>query len=184
VCSRRATCDGPFYKGAKELLVLGGGNSGLEEGLFLTQFTDKVTVVEHNDELRGNKLRQDKVNTHPKMEVLTSHAVKEFRPKDDGSGKLGSVLVEDLRSGGVKEIHPAGCFVFIGLDPNTGFVKSTVDLDERGFIVTNESFMSSMPGVFSAGDVRAGSTKQLASAVGEGAAVAIAVRGYLDRLEG
>jgi thioredoxin reductase (NADPH) len=178
-----ATCDGPFYKGSKQLMILGGGNSGLEEGLFLTQFTDLVTVVEHNDELRANKLLVDKVRMHPKMEVLTSQAVKEFRPKDDGSGKLGSVLVEDRKSGEVKEMHPAGCFVFIGLDPNTEFLKGTVDLDDRAFVVTNDTFMTSMPGVFAAGDVREGSTKQLASAVGEGAAAAIMMRGYLDKLE-
>jgi len=115
--------------------------------------------------------------------VLTSHAVKEFRPKDDGSGKLGSVLVEDRTSAEVKEMHPAGCFVFIGLDPNTEFLKGTVDLDDRAFVVTNDTFMTSMPGVFAAGDVREGSTKQLASAVGEGAAAAIMMRGYLDKLE-
>ncbi|MDP9297621.1 MAG: FAD-dependent oxidoreductase [Actinomycetota bacterium] len=178
-----ATCDGPFYKGSQQLIVLGGGNSGLEEGLFLTQFTDLVTVVEHNDELRANKLLVDKVRMHPKMEVLTSHAVTEFRPKDDGSGKLGSVLVEDRKSGEVKEMHPAGCFVFIGLDPNTEFLKGTVDLDDRAFVVTNDTFMTSMPGVFAGGDVREGSTKQLASAVGEGAAAAIMMRGYLDKLE-
>lgn len=178
-----ATCDGPFYKGSKQLMILGGGNSGLEEGLFLTQFTDLVTVVEFNEELRANKLLVDKVRMHPKMEVLTSHAVKEFRAKDDGSGKLGSVLVEDRTSGEIKEMHPAGCFVFIGLDPNTDFLKGTVDLDERGFVVTNDTFMTNLPGVFAAGDVRDRSTKQLASAVGEGAATAIAIRGYLDKLQ-
>ena len=178
-----ATCDGPFYKGSKQLMILGGGNSGLEEGLFLTQFTDLVTVVEFNEELRANKLLVDKVRMHPKMEVLTSHAVKEFRAKDDGSGKLGSVLVEDRTSGETKEMHPAGCFVFIGLDPNTDFLKGTVDLDERGFVVTNDTFMTNLPGVFAAGDVRDRSTKQLASAVGEGAATAIAIRGYLDKLQ-
>jgi thioredoxin reductase (NADPH) len=178
-----ATCDGPFYKGSKQLMILGGGNSGLEEGLFLTQFTDLVTVVEFNEELRANKLLVDKVRMHPKMEVLTSHAVREFRAKDDGSGKLGSVLVEDRTSGEIKEMHPAGCFVFIGLDPNTDFLKGTVDLDERGFVVTNDTFMTNLPGVFAAGDVRDRSTKQLASAVGEGAATAIAIRGYLDKLQ-
>src|SRR5947208_2089885 len=141
-----ATCDGPFYKGSKQLMILGGGNSGLAEGLFLTQFTDLVTVVEYNEELRANKLLVDKVQMHPKMEVLTSHAVKEFRAKDDGSGKLGSVLVDDRRSGEIKEMHPAGCFVFIGLDPNTEFLKGTVDLDDRAFVVTNDTFMTSMPG--------------------------------------
>jgi thioredoxin reductase (NADPH) len=178
-----ATCDGPFYKGAKELLVLGGGNSGLEEGLFLTQFVDKVTIVERGDRLRASKLLQDKVMMHKKMEVLLNHEVMEFRAKEDGSGKLGVVVVKDATSGETKEMHPAGCFVFIGLDPNTEFIKGQVDLDDRGLISTNMGLMTSMSGVFAAGDVRSGSTKQLASAVGEGAAAAIGIRQYLESLE-
>lgn len=176
-----ATCDGPFYKGASDLMVLGGGNSGLEEGIFLTQFVDKVTVVEYMDRLAGSKVLQDKVLNHPKMEVLLSREVQAFRPKEDGSGKLGAVVVRNRETGEVEEHHPAGSFVFIGLDPNTGFLKGTVELDDRGFIVTDDGFMTSVPGVFAAGDVRAGSTKQLASAVGEGAAVAIHLRTWLDR---
>ncbi|MEA2557016.1 MAG: thioredoxin reductase [Actinomycetota bacterium] len=177
-----ATCDGPFYKGSHELMVIGGGNSGLEEGLFLTQFTDKVTVVEYGDTLRGSKILQDKVLHHPKMEVLLNHAVTSFKTKDDESGKLGTVIIEDRASGESQEHHPAGAFVFIGLDPNTGFLDGSVGLDERGFIVTDTAtYMTDVPGVFAAGDVRGGSTKQLASAVGEGAAVAIQIRQYLDR---
>jgi thioredoxin reductase (NADPH) len=178
-----ATCDGPFYEGSDELMVIGGGNSGLEEGLFLAQFTNRVTIVERGDVLLGSRLLQDKVLNDPKIEVLLRHGVKAFRSKDDGSGKLGAVLVEDLASGEVSERHPAGVFVFIGLDPNTGFLQDLVSLDERGFIVTDPTFMTNVPGIFAAGDVRQGSTKQLASAVGEGAAVAIQIRGYLDRME-
>ena len=113
-----ATCDGPFYKGSEQLMVVGGGNSGLEEGLFLTQFTDKVTVLEHGTQLKGSRILQDKVMNHPRMEVLLHHDVKEFR-KDDGSGRLGAVLVEDRESGATTEHHPAGVFVFIGFDPNS-----------------------------------------------------------------
>jgi thioredoxin reductase (NADPH) len=176
-----ATCDGPFYKGSEELLVLGGGNSGLEEGLFLAQFTDRVTVVEYKDRLAGSQLLQDKVAADPKMNVLLNRKVTSFSPKDDGSGKIGTVMLENVQTGETEEHHPAGVFVFVGLDPNTGFLDGTVDMDERGFIVTDDTFMTSLPGVFAAGDVRVGSTKQLASAVGEGAAVAIQIRGYLDR---
>ena len=176
-----ATCDGPFYKGSEELLVLGGGNSGLEEGLFLRQFTDKVTVVEYKDRLAGSQVLQDKVADDPKMDVLLERKVTAFRPKDDGSGKIGTVVLENVATGEVEEHHPAAVFVFVGLDPNTGFLQGTVDLDERGFIQTDETLMTSMPGVFAAGDVRVGSTKQLASAVGEGAAVALHIRGFLER---
>ena len=175
-----ATCDGPFYRGADELMVLGGGNSGLQEGLFLTKFAGKVVVVERNDTLRANRLLQDKVVASPKMEILLDHDVKEFRPKNDGSGKLGTVVLENRKTGETSERHPAGCFVFIGLEPNTAFVRGLMDLDEHGFIETDMCFMTSMPGVFAAGDVRAGSTKQLASAVGEGAAVSIQIRRYLE----
>jgi thioredoxin reductase (NADPH) len=178
-----ATCDGPFYRGANQLVVLGGGNSGLEEGLFLTQFADKVTIVQRDDRLTANKLLQDKVMVTPRMEVLLNREVVEFRPKDDGSGKLGAVVIEDRESGATEELHPAAAFVFIGLDPNTGFVKGSIDLDDRGLIVTDMGLQTSMPGVFAAGDVRSGSTKQLASAVGEGAAAAIGIRRYLEALD-
>jgi thioredoxin reductase (NADPH) len=178
-----ATCDGPFYKGANQLVVLGGGNSGLEEGLFLKQFVDKVTIVQRGDRLTANKLLQDKVMMTPSMEVLLNREVVEFRPKDDGSGKLGAVALKNRDTGDTEELHPAGAFVFIGLDPNTGFVKGSVDLDDRGLIVTDMGLQTSMPGVFAAGDVRSGSTKQLASAVGEGAAAAIGIRMYLEALD-
>jgi thioredoxin reductase (NADPH) len=175
-----ATCDGPFYKGAEELVVLGGGNSGLEEGLFLSEFVDKVTIVERGDRLRGNKLLQDKVTGSRKMEVRLNTDVQRFIPKDDGSGKLAAIVLEDRENGTTEELHPAGVFVFIGLDPNTDFAKGVVDLDDRGLVVTDAGFQTSMAGLFAAGDVRSGSTKQLASAVGEGAAAAIAIRQFLD----
>ena len=178
-----ATCDGPFYKGASRLVVLGGGNSGLEEGLFLTQFVDKVTVVQRGDRLTANKLLQDKVATTQKMDILLNREVAEFKPKDDGSGKLGAIVLKNRENGKVEEIHTAGAFVFIGLDPNTGFVEGSVNLDDRGLIVTDMGLQTSMPGVFAAGDVRSGSTKQLASAVGEGAAAAIGIRMYLEALD-
>ena len=173
-----ATCDGPFYRGAAELLVIGGGNSGLEEGLFLTQFADRVTVVEHNTTLRGSKLLQEKVLNHKQMEVLTAHKVNEFRK--NANGKLGGVVLENRETGEVFERTPAGAFVFIGLDPNTKFLEGVVELTPNGFVQTDMTMTTSVPGIFAAGDVRFGSTKQLASAVGEGAAAALAIRAYLD----
>ena len=176
-----ATCDGPFYKGADEVVVLGGGNSGLEEGLFLTQFANHVTVIERGGELRGSKLLQDKVFSHPKMTVKLNEAVQAFVAND--AGQLAGVELENLLTK-ERSTHAAkGAFVFIGLDPNTEWLGGAVSLDERKFVATDQMFATSARGVFAAGDVRSGSTKQLASAVGEGAAAAIQIRYFLDKLE-
>jgi thioredoxin reductase (NADPH) len=173
-----ATCDGPFYKGAKEVMVIGGGNSGVEEGLFLTQFTDKVTLLEFNPELKASALLQEKARSHEKFEIHTNTQVLEFK----GSGKLEAVVAKDNATGETMEFHPAAAFVFIGLSPNSGFLQGKVETDKAGFIETDAALQTSMAGVFAAGDVRGGSTKQLASAVGEGAAVLIQVRQYLQTL--
>ena len=170
-----ATCDGPFYRDM-ETLVVGGGNSGVEEGLFLTRFASRVTVLEVGERLRASQILQDKAAAHPRMDIRLNTAVREFR----GNGKLSSVLVEDLTTGRQEELHPAGVFVFIGLDPNTGFLSDTVELDQRGFIVTNTGMETSRHGVFAAGDARAGSTKQVAAAVGEGAAALIGIRAHME----
>lgn len=174
-----ATCDGPFYRGVDEVLVLGGGNSGLEEGLFLTQFAKHVTVVEYNEELKGSRLLQDKVRHHPQMTVLTNTKVVSFHGGENG--KLNYVELEDRATGERRRHDASAAFVFIGLDPNTAFLKGTLDLDDNGFVVSDEQFRTSARGVFVAGDVRRGSTKQLASAVGEGAAASIQIRYELDK---
>ena len=175
-----ATCDGPFYKGVDEVVVLGGGNSGLEEGLFLTQFANHVTVIERGSELRGSKLLQEKVYNHPKMSVKLNEAVQSFIANE--KSQLEAVELENINTK-ERSIHTAsGAFVFIGLDPNTDWLSGSVALDERKFVSTDQMFNSSAKGVFAAGDVRSGSTKQLASAVGEGAAAAIQIRYFLDKI--
>ncbi len=169
-----ATCDGPFYKG-KELLVIGAGNSACEEGAFLTQFASKVTLLARGDKLTASKIYHDKVLNHPKMDVRFNTRVMRF----EGKKRLEGVMVE---SGGREEmLRPAAVFVFIGLKPNTEFLKGTVDLTKGGFIDA-PAFATSLRGVFAAGDARDGSTKQVASAVGEGAAAALAVRRYLEEI--
>ncbi len=170
-----ATCDGPFYRDLPALVV-GGGNSGIEEGLFLTRFASHVTVLEVGGRLRASQVLQDKAASHPQMDIRLNTTVREFR----GHGKLSSVLVEDVNTGRQEELHPAGVFVFIGLDPNTGFLADAVELDERGFIKTGVGMETSRHGIFAAGDARAGSTKQVAAAVGEGAAALIAIRAHME----
>ena len=171
-----ATCDGPFYKD-KELIVVGGGNSGLQEGLFLTRFAKKVTVLEVGERLGGSQVLQDKVMNHPAMAVCLQTTVEEFK----GEGRLSGVVVRDLKSGQTEELHPDGVFVFIGLLPNTGFLQDTLDLDRWGFIETSNSLETSVKGSLAAGDARQGSTKQVASVTGEGATAALMTRQYLEQ---
>jgi len=174
-----ATCDGPFYKG-EDMVVVGGGNSGIEEGLFLTKFATKVTVLERGNRLHASQILQEKAASHPQMEVRLNTTVKEFK----GDAKLSSVVIKDETSGETEELRPGAVFVFIGLDPNTQFLKGVVDVDQWGSIKTSETLETSIQGVFAAGDVRAGSTKQVASAVGEGATAALMIRQFLEKTEG
>jgi thioredoxin reductase (NADPH) len=173
-----ATCDGPFYKGSKELLVIGGGNSGVEEGLFLSQFTDRVTLVEFAPQLAASSLLQEKIRSNPRFNILTNTEVTEFT----GNGRLSSVRAKNRETSETMEFNPAAAFVFIGLTPNTGFLKDTIETDRWGFIATDDTFQTSIPGVYAAGDVRAGSTKQLASAVGEGVTALLMARQHLQKL--
>ncbi len=172
-----STCDGPFYKGSDELAVIGGGNSGLEEGLFLTQFAKKVRIFERGDRLKASPLLQDKVLNHPQMEVHTNTEVTEFR----GNGKLSAIVLKDTVTGEERVFQPAAAFIFIGLDPNTAFLKGAVELDRWQFVATDDTLQTSLPGVFAAGDVRAGSTKQLGAAIGEGITALLMVRRYLEK---
>jgi thioredoxin reductase (NADPH) len=172
-----ATCDGPFYRGAAELLVVGGGNSALEEALFLGQFAERIRIVSHGSALRAARLVQDKVAGNPNMVV---HLNTDILAVHGEGGRLQQVQGHNRLTGEEYVWHPQAMFVFIGLDPNTDWLQSTVDLDEWGFVTTDRAFATSMPGVFAAGDVRAGSTKQLGSAVGDGIAALIAIRSYLQ----
>ncbi|MCH8051949.1 MAG: FAD-dependent oxidoreductase [Chloroflexi bacterium] len=170
-----ATCDGAFFRD-KDVMVVGGGNSAGEESIFLTRFASKVTIVTRDPQLTASRIIAEKVRAHPQIEVITNASPSEFKGKD----RLETVVVKDVNTGEETEMHPSGVFVFIGLSPNTGFVKDLVQTDEFGFIVAEDNLETSLHGVFAAGDTRCGSTKQAASAAGEGAAVALGIRKYLE----
>ncbi|MEA2670686.1 MAG: thioredoxin reductase, partial [Chloroflexota bacterium] len=171
-----ATCDGPFYRGSDELLVVGGGNSALEEGVFLTGFTKTVHIVQRDPQLTASRLLVDRVTGDPRFAVHLDSEVTELR----GEHRLSEAVIRNRTTGEETVLHPAAAFIFIGLDPNTDFLRGEVDLDERGFIRTDGRFRTSRGGVFAAGDARHGSTKQLGSAVGDGIAALIAIREYLQ----
>lgn len=187
-----ATCDGPFYKGSKQIVVIGGGNSAVEEGLHLTNFTEKVTLLVRGDKLTASQIAIDKVNKPgSKVEVFYNTTVEAF--EGEGS-KLKTIQYRNRDTNTVERIHPAAAFVFIGQTPNTSFAKGYITLDPYGFVLTGHDlkhngkenfeplpFETSVPGIFAAGDARHGSTKQVASAVGEGAAASISIREYFRR---
>jgi len=189
-----ATCDGPFYKGSKEIVVIGGGNSAVEEGLHLTNFSDKVTMLVRGDSLTASQIAIDKVNEPTsKVEVKYNVIVDGFEGQDS---KLNVIRYHYKDNDKVEEIHPAAAFIFIGQMPNTEFVKNYVETDKYGFVLSGHDlrhddhmdahralpFESSVPGIFVAGDARYGSTKQVASAVGEGAAASISIREFFRKM--
>ena len=189
-----ATCDGPFYKG-KQVAVVGGGNSATEESLLLTKFAEKVTMLVRGGEFKATQIIQENVLNHPSIEVLWHTEVKEFIGEES---KLTKLRLRNSQTGDEKELLMDGAFIFIGLEPNTGFLEgSGIRQDEWGFNVTGHDLVHSgerpggfegrephlletnVPGIFAAGDVRDKSTKQVASAAGEGASVALMIREYL-----
>lgn len=189
-----ATCDGPFYKG-QSVAVIGGGNSAAEESLFLVKFVEKVTLLVRGNELTASQVIQEKALSHPQIDVRFNTEVANF---SGAGGKLKAVEINDRKTGAMETIHPAGVFVFIGLTPNTSALAGTgVEMNQWGFVMTGHDLVhdgrqlpafngrepmfleTSIPGVFAAGDVRQGSTKQVASAAGEGATAALLIREYL-----
>jgi thioredoxin reductase (NADPH) len=169
-----ATCDGPFYKG-QHVAVIGGGNSAGEESIFLTRFADKVSILVRGATMTASQIVIEKIAENPKIEVRTNTEVAELH----GESKLSGITIRDRTTGATERLDPAGIFVFIGLSPNSGWLPDSIKLDTYGFVETNALLETSVPGIFAAGDVRKGSTKQAASAAGEGATVALMVREYL-----
>lgn len=189
-----ATCDGPIYRG-RPVAVVGGGNSAAEESLLLARMVDSVTLLVRGEALRASRVIQDEVLSHPRIDVRFRTVVEGF---EGAQSKLHTVRVRSLETGVLEELRLPGAFVFIGLDPNTGFLRgSSVRLDAGGFVVTGHELVhdgdrpsgfetrdpapleASVPGLFAVGDLRAGSTRQVASAAGEGAAAALEIRDHL-----
>jgi thioredoxin reductase (NADPH) len=189
-----ATCDGPFYKG-KRVAVVGGGNSAAEESLLLTKFAEQVTIFVRDGEFQATQIIQEKVLNHPKIDVRWHTQLKEIT---GDNSRLTKLRIINNQTGAEEEMSVDGAFIFIGLVPNTGFLKNSgVLLDRWGFIVTGHALLhqkerpvgfenrdpflqeTSLPGIFAAGDVRDKSTKQVVSAAGEGGSVALMIREYL-----
>jgi thioredoxin reductase (NADPH) len=171
-----ATCDAPFYKGAEEVVVIGGGNSALEEGLHLSEFARRVRVLARSG-LSASPVLQERVRSDPQFAIRTGVDIVEL---EGGQGRFTAVVARDRDSGEILRFPAAAAFVFIGLSPTNAFLGDAIARDAGGFLVTSPTMETSMGGVFAAGDVRSGSTKQLGSAVGDGITALLMTRRYLE----
>jgi thioredoxin reductase (NADPH) len=170
-----AVCDGAFFKG-EILAVVGGGDAAVEEADYLTRYGQKVYVIHRRDQFRASKILQERLFANPKIEVLWNKRVREFKGTPAG---LQSVELVDTITGEPSSLAATGAFVFIGFRPNTGLVKQHAEHDASGYLITDERMMTSIPGLFAAGDVRSQLTRQITTAVGDATTAAIAVEKYL-----
>ncbi|ALC84518.1 thioredoxin reductase [Bacillus sp. FJAT-22090] len=174
-----AVCDGAFFKG-KNLVVVGGGDSAVEEGAFLTKFAEKVTIVHRRDELRAQKILQDRAFANEKIDFIWNTTLKEIHGKD---GKVASVTLVSTVDGSEREFETDGVFVYVGMLPLTKPFNNLGILNENGYIVTNEKMETSIPGIFGAGDVREKMLRQIVTATGDGSIAAQSAQHYIENLK-
>ena len=171
-----ATCDGFFFKG-KELAVVGGGDSAMEEATFLTRFATKVTVIHRRESLRASKIMQERALANPKIEWIWNSEIIDIR--DPAQKKVTGVRLKDLKNGQERDFRCDGVFMAVGHQPNTGFLKGQVELDDKGYLVLKKGTQTSVPGVFGCGDIHDVRYKQAVSAAGWGCMAALDCERYL-----
>lgn len=174
-----AVCDGAFFK-QKNLIVIGGGDSAVEEGVYLTRFADKVTIVHRRDQLRAQKILQDRAFANEKVDFIWNSTVKEIHEVD---GKVGKVTLVSTVDGSESQVETDGVFVYVGMLPLTAPFASLNILNEAGYIVTNEDMETSVPGIFAAGDVREKMLRQIVTATGDGSIAAQSAQHFIETLK-
>ncbi|MDR7319089.1 thioredoxin-disulfide reductase [Brevibacillus nitrificans] len=172
-----AVCDGAFFRN-KELVVVGGGDSAVEEAVFLTRFATKVTIIHRRDQFRAQKILQKRAFENEKIEVIWDTQVKEIR----GEGKVQSVLLENLKTGEQREFATDGVFIYVGMDPLTESVRPLGITNDAGYVLTDEKMNTKVKGVFAAGDVREKLLRQVVTATGDGSIAAQSAQHYVEEL--
>jgi thioredoxin reductase (NADPH) len=170
-----AVCDGAFFKG-ETLAVVGGGDAAVEEADYLTRYAGKVYIVHRRDQLRASAILQQRARSNPKIEFIWNKVVEEVEGEPRGVTQL---RLQDTVTGALSKLPVGGVFIFVGFRPNTGIIKEHFQHDAQGYIVTDANMMTSIPGLFAAGDVRVQLTRQITTAVGDATTAAIAVEKYL-----
>jgi thioredoxin reductase (NADPH) len=173
-----AVCDGAFFKG-EHLAVVGGGDAAVEEADYLTRYARKVTLVHRRDDFRASKILQERTFANPKIDVIRNTVVPEIVGNEKG---VQHVVLENTGTGARTNLDVGGVFVFVGFKPNTQLIEGHVNHDPSGYFITDERMMTSVPGLFAAGDVRSQLTRQITTAVGDATTAAIAVEKYLKAL--
>jgi len=171
------TCDGPFFRD-RVVAAVGGGDTAVQEALFLTKFVKKVFLIHRRDELRAAKILQERAFENDKIEIVWDSIVTEI----DGLTNVEKVTLKNVKTDNISQLSVDGCFIWVGTEPNTGFLSDTRMLDEYGFIVANTHMATSIPGVFAAGDVRNTPLRQVVTAVGDAAIAVASAEHYLDNL--
>lgn len=169
------TCDGPLFKG-KDIIVVGGGDRALEEAVFLSGYANRVTLIHRRQQLRACGILEEKVRRIPKIKFILENTIE----KIIGKKKVEAVKIKDLNSNVVRELPCQGIFIFVGIKPNTDFLKEQLEMDENGFIITDQQMRTSATGIFACGDCRKKTLYQVINACGEGAEAAHSARQYLN----
>ena len=172
--SNCAVCDGAFFADTP-VAVVGGGDAALDEGLFLTRYASKVSVIHRRRQLRASKILQDRALAHPKMEFIWDTAVESI----DGQNVVDHVKTRNLQTGAEGQLDVEGVFIYIGLSPNTDYLKGLLTTDTGGHLIANARMETGTPGIYAAGDIRQNAARQVVSAAGDGATAAMSVRAYL-----
>jgi thioredoxin reductase (NADPH) len=171
-----ATCDGALYRG-ETIAVVGGGDTALTDTLFLCRFAEKIHLIHRRDAFRGEKVLQEQVLAQEKVEIHWDTVVNEIR----GQQAVEALELKNVKTGEVSHLPVAGVFIFVGITPNTAWLKGRVSMDEWGFIFTDAEMATSIPGIFAAGDVRSKLLRQISTAVGDGATAAFAAEHFLAK---
>ena len=174
-----AVCDGAFFRN-QDLLVVGGGDSAVEEGIYLTRFANSVTIVHRRDELRAQKILQDRAFANDKINFIWDSVVKEIKGTDI---KVSGVTVENVKTGELSEHEFGGIFIYVGVNPVTSMVADLGITDEAGWVITDERMMTPKAGIFAIGDVRQKELRQIATAVGDGAIAGQGVYQYIENMK-
>ncbi len=169
-----ATCDAPFFKG-KIVAAVGGGDTAVQESIFLTKFAKKVYLIHRRDQLRATKILQERAFANDKIEFIWDSVLTSI----DGLANVEKITVKNVKTGETKELYVDGCFIWTGILPNTNFLKDEVKVDDNGFIIVDSNMQSSVPGVFAAGDARSTGLRQIATAVGDAASAVFSAEHYI-----